>query len=119
MALPVYNLATMPAVLYPMKQSQPIATRFLGKKAIVNDTVISFNIKCKNDTEMATLYTFWETTCNYGTERFNITMPLFGTSTTLECRFVGELSVDSNGCPWNVPVTIETVSTLTEISYTP
>jgi len=117
MAIPVYNLATMPAIVYPIKQTQPKTRKFLGGLAIVEPTKISFTIKCKSNNEMKALKNFWIVDCNYGTSPFKITLPLFGQEQTITCRFTGDLVAEANGCVWTVNVEGEVDSGLIETTY--
>lgn len=106
MTIPVYDITTLPAIIYPMTNEHEETTIYLGNRAVSGKIKAGLTIKARNDTATAALYDFWLTDCNYGLEPFLVPLPVFGRPTndadpSLLVRFAGPLALSKDGQIWN------------------
>ena len=111
MIIPIYDETTLPVIIHPVDNERGESIRYFGSKAITNGIKAKINIFPKTDTQMAALYDFWETDCNYGLDPFIINIPVFGGAiggeTGLLVRFQGKLSSLKVSMRWQQGIDLE------------
>jgi len=112
-AIPIYNEATLPCLIYPMKNTQEPTKKYLGGKAISGRALATVNLVAESDAEMTALYEFFKTDCNYGLEPFLIPIPFFGADVEVETpailvKQLGSLETDkTNSNKWKASLKLE------------
>lgn len=117
MTIPVYDLATLPPIIYPMENTQEETEVYLGGRAVTGYITADIKIKAKNDAQMEALYNFWVTDCNYGLEPFLVPLNMFGKTDdpdhpTLLMKFSGPISASTQGCLWNSSIKLDRIGTI-------
>ena len=111
MIIPIYDEETLPVIIHPVDNERGETVRYFGSKAITDGIKAKINIFPKSDTQMAALYDFWETDCNYGLDPFIIDIPVFGGAiggeTGLLVRFQGKLSSSKVSMRWQQGIDLE------------
>ena len=111
MIIPIYDETALPVIIHPVDNERGETVRYFGSKAITDGIKAKINIFPKTDTQMAALYDFWETDCNYGLDPFIINIPVFGGAiggeTGLLVRFQGKLSSSKVSVRWQQGIDLE------------
>lgn len=117
MTIPVYDIATMPAIIYPMNNTHDETDLYLGNRAVTGKARADLTIKAKNDTAAAALYALWKDECNYGVEPFLVPLPFFGREMdtavpSLLVRFDGPFAISKDSQIWNGGIKIVVIGTV-------
>lgn len=118
MTIPIYDITTLPAIIYPFDNSQAEAEIYLGNRAVTGYMKGGISIKCRNNADMKLLETFWRDTCNNGLEPFLIPLPFFGTEPDdpdlpeLLVMFEGDFEFQAGGQIWNGDIGIVVLGTI-------
>lgn len=92
--IPIYDETVLPCLTYPFERKQEKSTKFLGKRAVVNNIYITITTTAKSDDETLALIDFWQADCNFGLEPFLIDTPITPPNgeSALLCLFVDDMS---------------------------
>lgn len=117
MIIPIYDIATLPPIIYPMTNEQEETEIYLGGRAVTGYITADIKIKAKNDAQMEALYNFWVNDCNYGLEPFLIPLTMFGkadsiTHPSLLMKFSGPITAETSGCLWNSSIKLDRIGTI-------
>jgi len=117
MTIPIYDIATMPAIIYPIANDHEETEIYLGNRAVTGYVTADITLKARNDAHIALLYDFWLTDCNYGLEPFLVPLPLFGRPTNEELpsllvRFKGKMSVSKDNSLWSSSLQLDIIGTI-------
>lgn len=78
MSIAYYDETVLPCFTLPMENVHTRSKKYLGRKALTGKVYATLNFTILSDAEMDALHIFWRHTCNYGTEPFVATLPIFG-----------------------------------------
>jgi len=117
MAIPIYNIDTLPTITFPMKNTHVSTKKYLGGRAVTGEVEININLIANSNIELKALYDFWLTDCNYGLEPFVIPLPLFGsepslTNPTLLVKFISDIETEKVSSIWRANLKLEVFGTL-------
>lgn len=111
--IPIYDIATLPCITYPMDNVIEETKRYLGRYASTGTTSAGLNVIPSSDAQAKALYDFWRVTCNNGLEPFLIPLPLFGSTVanpatpSILVKFKGALSMSKQDIAWTCKFDVE------------
>lgn len=117
MTIPIYDPTVLPCIVDSINNTQKQTKKYLGGIAVTGAVNIDINIFANSDAELNALYSFWLNDCNYGTEPFLISLPVFGMPYALEApdilvRFKGDFSADKDSVYWKSNIKLELMGTI-------
>lgn len=113
----IYDLDTLPAIEHPATSENEAPTRYLGGRALTNDSYVSVNFFIEDNTQAKLLYDFWKTECDYGREPFLFPIPFNGETYDkamphLVAQFIENINLQDVNKHWKLSNKLKILGTL-------